>query len=234
MTRETDAKMAIKKKTLGAAGVFALLFFSGLLIWFLGTQSYGTSLPGQTRVACVGDSITEGSGYPENLQLMLGADYKVGNFGVSGSTVLTKSNKPYISQKEFRDVKAFGPSIVIIMLGTNDAQEKTFESIEYFSNDYKQLIREYQTLENNPEIWLVKPPPIFNNNLNLNNTNLEQGVIPCIERIANELSLPLIDVNKVLMEYPEYFGDGVHPNSEGAVLIANEIGQALNLDDSTV
>jgi len=226
-------KMTITKKALLATGIALVIFSSSLMILFSGTLSFGATLPRQIHVACVGDSITEGSGYPENLQVMLGADYKVGNFGVSGSTVLTNSDRPYIAQPACLKVKTFHPSVVIILLGTNDAQENTYESIEDFSLDYKTLINEYQSLENSPEIWLVTPPPIFANNMGLNNTNLEQGVIPYIEQIAEELDLQLIDINTVLTEYPEYFGDGVHPNDEGAMLIANEISQALSLDSTT-
>jgi lysophospholipase L1-like esterase len=116
------------------------------------------------------------------------------------------------------------------MLGTNDAHETTYESIENFQADYKKLISAYQVLDSNPQIWLVTPPPIFENELDLNETNLEQGVIPQIEQVANELSLPTIDVNTALSNYPEYFGDGVHPSNEGAMLIASEINQAITSD----
>ena len=58
------------------------------------------------RVACVGDSITYGSGikgretksYPAQLAGMLGEDYVVKNFGVSGATMLKKGDKPYWKQ----------------------------------------------------------------------------------------------------------------------------------------
>ena len=227
------AKLAATKKALMAVGIVVIIFSSSLMILFLGTLSFGESLPRQIHVACVGDSITEGSGYPENLQVMLGANYKVGNFGVSGSTVLANSTLPYISQQACLRAKAFQPSVVVILLGTNDAQENTYESIDAFSQDYKKLINEYQSLESSPDIWLVTPPPIFANNMRLSNTNLEQGVLPCIEQVAIELDLPLIDVNTVLTGYPDYFGDGVHPNSEAAMLIANEISQALTSDGAT-
>ncbi len=165
---------------------------------------------------------------------MLGAEYKIGNFGVSGSAVLTNSDIPYISQPAFLKAKAFQPSIVLILLGTNDAKESTFRSGVNFTVDYKKLIYEYQSLESNPEIWLVTPPPIFANNLCLSNANLERGIISSIEQIAAELNLPLVDINTVLAKYPEYFGDGIHPNRDGAMLIASEIGRALTLSDTTI
>jgi lysophospholipase L1-like esterase len=202
----------------------------GLIVLFLGNFGIRTKPANLIYVACVGDSITEGSGYPVYLQAMLGDSYKVGNFGVSGSTVLLNSDTPYMKQSAFQEAKAFQPSIVVIMLGTNDAHETTYEPIENFQADYKKLISAYQGLESNPQIWLVTPPPIFENEFDLSETNLEQGVIPQIKQVANELDLPTIDVNTALISYPEYFGDGVHPSSEGAMLIANEINQAITLD----
>ncbi|MBT0160472.1 hypothetical protein G4O51_10875 [Candidatus Bathyarchaeota archaeon A05DMB-2] len=198
---------------------------SSSMVLFLASGNVNNA--GQIRVACVGDSITEGSGYTVSLQAMLGAGYLVGNFGVSGSTVMLSSDKPYMNQLAFQKAKMFQPSIVVIMLGTNDARQNVTKLVDKFQADYRRLIEAYQTLESDPEIWLVKPPPIFENNLNLNNTNLEKDVIPSIDQVANELDLSTIDINQLLLEHPEYFGDGVHPNSEAAYLIASEISQAL-------
>lgn len=56
------------------------------------------------RVACVGNSITYGTGiadrehfsYPVQLQQMLGNGYVVGNFGKPGATLLYKGHRPYV------------------------------------------------------------------------------------------------------------------------------------------
>lgn len=56
------------------------------------------------RVACVGDSITYGSGikvrsgdsYPAQLATMLGDKWQVRNFGVGGATMLKSGDKPYL------------------------------------------------------------------------------------------------------------------------------------------
>ena len=220
------AKMTKAKMALLAVGLVILVVSSGLIVLFFGSLVIGTNPANLIRVACVGDSITEGE-YPVHLQAILGDSYTVGNFGVSGSAVLLNSDTPYMKQPAFQNSKAFQPSIVVIMLGTNDAHETTYEPIENFQADYTRLISAYQALNSNPQIWLVTPPPIFENELNLNETNLEQGVIPQIEQVANELSLPTIDINTALINYPEYFGDGVHPSNEGAMLIANYINQAI-------
>ena len=182
---------------------------------------------GATRVACLGDSITQVSGYPNKLQTMLGNNYYVREFGVSSSTVLVNSHTPYIDQKEFQKVKEFLPKIVIILLGTNDAREDTYQSIDNFVADYEQLIREVQAMENKPKILLVKPPPLFDNDFDLSNSNLLEGVIPRIEEVAKKLGLTTIDVYTPLANHPEYFVDGVHPNNDGARLIASEIFKAI-------
>jgi len=180
-----------------------------------------------TRVACIGDSITEVSAYPADLQDMLGARYFVRAFGVSASTVLTHTYNPYIKTMAFQRAKEFLPNIVVIFLGTNDARADHYQSIDNFVTDYEQLVREVQAVESNPKIFLVKPPPIFDNGLYLSNANLMEGVIPGIEQVAKDLGLTTIDVYTPLFNHPDYFVDGVHPNNEGASVIANEIYKAI-------
>lgn len=185
------------------------------------------------RVACIGNSITEYSGYPNELQTMLGSGYNVENFGVSASTVLVNTETPYICQTEITDAKEFLPDIAVIMLGTNDARTDHFNLIDNFAEDYKELISIIQELESNPEVFLVKPSPLFENELELQSTNLVEGIIPRIEQIANELDLTIIDVYAALENYPEYFPDGVHPTCEGATIIAEEVYEAIVLYTET-
>lgn len=180
------------------------------------------------RVACIGDSITEVSGYPEYLQTLLSSDYVVGNFGVCGSTVVRGIFSSYMDQHAFQEAKNFAPNLVVIMLGTNDASSDVYENIGVFEVDYKELINEFQAIESKPEIWVANPPPIFNDVFGPSNDNLVQGIIPSIKRAADELRLPIIDVYSALVNHPEYFfEDGVHPNLEGAKAIAIEVKNAI-------
>jgi lysophospholipase L1-like esterase len=194
---------------------------------------FETSLNGMKtiRVACIGDSITRLYGYPSMLQALLGDNYTVENFGSSSSTVLLNTDKPYMYEVEFTQAKEFQPDIAVVMLGTNDARTDYFKSIDNFVSDYLILIDELQALKSNPKIFLVKPPPLFNNSFSLENVNLLEGIIPRIEQIANEKGLPIIDVYSALENHPEYFPDGVHPNSEGSTIIANDVYNAILLSD---
>jgi lysophospholipase L1-like esterase len=58
-------------------------------------------------------------------------------------------------------------------------------------------------------------------------------VIPRIEQVANAMNLPIIDVYAAFANHSEYFWDGVHPNSEGAELIATEIYKAIIFTNSS-
>lgn len=184
------------------------------------------------RVACVGDSITEWSNYPETLQKLLGEGYVVGNFGVAGSAVTKASDIPYMNQAAFQKAKDFQPDIVIIMLGTNDAKDFNYRYIYSFFDDYHELVTSIDSLPDEQKIFLVTPPPIYNNDLGLDNSNLEAGVIPKIEEVAYNLNLPTIDVNSALADHSDYFKDGVHPNDAGAEAIANIINNAITDETS--
>jgi lysophospholipase L1-like esterase len=224
----TDGVTTAKNVLLAAVLIFLISSVSYAAL-FLGKTENTTKPATPINVACVGDSITEWSGYPADLQALLGDDYSVGNFGVAESAVSANWFKPYINQTAFQEAKDFKPSIIVIMLGTNDAH--THQSTSSFASDYKQLISEYNGLDSQPRIYLVKPPPIYENKLELSGTNLQEDVLPSIEQVANEFSLPVVDVNSALTDHPEYFADGVHPNSEGAMVIANEIWEALTINE---
>lgn len=180
------------------------------------------------RVAAVGDSIIGACEYLDDLQSLLGDNYKVGNFGVSGSTVLLNSWEPYMDQPEFQSAKAFEPNIVVIMLGTNDDLKSLHQYNESFEHDYIELITSFQQLQSKPQIWIALPPPIFSNSTDLSPTYLVNTIIPKIHDLANKMNLPTIDVYSAFGNHAGYFKDGVHPNSQGAAIIATEVYNAIN------
>jgi len=179
------------------------------------------------RVACIGDSITEATDYPNDLWTLLGANYTVENFGVGGATVSSDSDRPYIKQNAFQNAKEFQPKVVIIMLGTNDANPSLEQNNASFIANYVKLVNEFQGLESKPKIWVVKPPPIFNAELGLSPQYFEANVIPSIEEVARRMNLPTINVYSALVKYPNHFPDGVHPDSDGSKLIAAEVHKAI-------
>jgi lysophospholipase L1-like esterase len=180
----------------------------------------------EIRIALVGDSITELSAYPDCVAQLLGPNFTVRNFGVSGSNVLVDAYNPYLSSPALKEAVAFQPDIVVIMLGTNDASFELEYSVGSFEDDYVSLIQKFQNLPNKPRIWLVKPPHIYGEIHGLSNEILEQQIIPSVEQIANRAGLALIDAHSALNS-PRFFLDGVHPNDSGARVIAEVVVAAL-------
>lgn len=187
----------------------------------------------QIRVACIGDSITERSGYPQKLQAMLGNGYVVANFGVSGSTVVNNSTIPYMGQSAFERAKAFNPNIVIIMLGTNDANSNISRCGDSFEADFSQLIAEFQQLVGKQLVWVVRSPPIFNTNSAWNSTVLTNTVLPHVDHIADRFNLPTIDIYNTFENCTEYFADGIHPTDDGSTIIASTIYDAITTPEGT-
>jgi acyl-CoA thioesterase-1 len=112
------------------------------------------------------------------------------------------------------------------MLGTNDAYLSQ-QQRDNFTEDYKTLIAPFQSLPSTPEIYIVVPPPVFENTMGLPATVLDGDVIPKVNQTATDLGLPTIDTYTILLDNPEAFQDGVHPNLEGAQVIAYEIYAAI-------
>ena len=119
------------------------------------------------KVACVGNSITEGfalahpetESYPAVLQRLLGDGYQVGNFGLTAHTLMMKGNLPYMSKQPFKDAQAFLPDIVTIKLGTNDSKPINWIHKEDFKKDLNTMIDAFEALPSHPRIYLCLPIP---------------------------------------------------------------------------
>jgi lysophospholipase L1-like esterase len=171
--------------------------------------------------------------YPLEVWTQLGSDYTGHNFGAGSTTVSLDSETPYMNTSAFQNALEFQPDIVIIMLGTNDAQPSLHRYNTSFVNDYVKLVAEFQRLSSEPKIWIVLPPPIFSDQGGkISPEYFKNTVIPLIEQVANETDLPLIDVYSALASYSDYFPDGVHPDIAGAKLIADEIYKALRTQNT--
>lgn len=189
--------------------------------------------PAPVKVACIGDSITQGSGaekgrsYPAQLQELLGAEWKVMNFGVSGRTLLKKGDFPYWKEKAYRDALASAPDVVILMLGTNDTKPQNWKHERDFAADYEELVKSFQALESKPRIYVCRPCPVPEpGNFGINGKNLKAW-IKRIDKLAKEMDLGVIDMHEALEDKPELLPDRVHPNTAGAGVMAATAYEAL-------
>ena len=174
------------------------------------------------RIACIGDSITRGAGaakgksYPAQLQALLGKSWVIGNFGVSGRTLLKKGDFPYWQEKAYQKALGFKPDIVLIMLGTNDTKPQNWKHEADFVADYTDLVKSFLTLESKPRVYVCRPCPVPEpGNFGINETRVIEG-IKRIDALAAEMKLGVIDMHAALVKTPLLLPDRVHPNTEGA------------------
>ena len=204
------------------------------------------------RIVCIGDSITEGFGYPSLLQEFLGDDYIVFNEGVSGSCVtMTETDDgicglPYVLQPEYDEALSIEGNIYIIMLGTNDAQDgiddvqdiidPCYNLISYepiFETCYQYIIDGIKSASPDALIYLVTPIPVRNCIWRKHQEEYLLQLLPHIKSLAEKNNLPLIDLHEELLNLSEeeleslYLEDGLHPSDSGAFLIASMIAYVI-------
>ncbi len=215
------------------------------------TVAAGDGPAERVKVACIGDSITYGYGladrdhesYPAQLQKLLDAQepgrYEVRNFGNSGRGIYLDSmrgdeKRGYRWMAEHKAALDWKPDIVICNLGINDCGEYIKEYTGgrkrgQFVDDYAALLGDYR--DANPQakffMWtklsplaegqkFYRSPEPF-----LMQTDLEV--------VASRLGATGIDMQEPLREKMDEIlaRDKIHPNAEGARLIAEATFKAL-------
>lgn len=223
---------------LAVVGIVSVLLGTYLTGWS-GFHFYDKPQDGDIKIACVGDSITYGFGvnnygknnYPKQLDTLLGDGYCVNNFGHSGATAQSKGDQPYYSCSEYEKGLEFDADILILMMGTNDSKPYNWVDEATFKAEYINLINAYK--KQNPDIRVILCTPATSYMVEDNAEGLTSFDI-CPERcdliaeivtdIANEYGYELIDINTATKDNPALFiDDMVHPNVDGATLIAKTI-----------
>lgn len=193
------------------------------------------------KIACVGNSITEGfllqnpseESYPAVLQKLLGDKYEVGNFGVTAHTLSMKGDLPYMKTQRFQEALDFLPDIVTIKLGTNDSKPQNWQHHASFKEDLNLLIDKFQALASHPRIYLCLPIPSNHKEWGINDSIIVHGIIPYIQEVAAERNLPVIDLHTAMRPYyPQLYVDGVHPDKYGAAIIAETLYKYLTGEEA--
>ena len=220
-----------------------IFYFS--FIFFFSSIIYNCKASDTIRVACVGNSITEGAGlpgrdtasYPARLQQLLGPAYNVINCGVAGATMLKNGNKPYwtFGITQFRNAMSFLPHIVIIKLGTNDSKSSTSAynwppHKEEFIGDYKAMVDTFANLSSKPKVWACYPIPAFSSAYDIDSLVIHYEILPKIKTVVLDKGIPLIDLFALMANQKSLVPDGIHPNAEGYMLIAKKVYSMLMSD----
>ncbi len=188
------------------------------------------------RVACLGDSITEGAGtkdlaresYPAQLGALLGSGYEVRNFGCGGATLLDIGDKPYRSLPHFAKACAFQPEIIVIGLGTNDTKPQNWRYADRFVANYISLIRQLRELPSHPRILICRPMPAWPpSGWAISPEILERDLPALIAEIAAAEKVPVIDLFTPMRDQHALTPDHVHPNAQGAAILAQTVAAAI-------
>ena len=188
------------------------------------------------RVACVGNSITDGHGidmsgvkaYPGQLQKLLGNDYVVKNYGRSGRTMLKKGDQPIWKEQAWRDALAFKPNVVIIKLGTNDSKPDNWQYGPEFEGDLRDMIQQLRAASN-PRIILCTPIPAYKASWNISDTTIQHYIIPIINKVAKSENLEVLDLYTLFdnADGNAVQSDGIHPPEAGDGQIARAVMEMI-------
>lgn len=179
-------------------------------------------------IVCVGNSITEGFGntcqekaWPGQLGKLLGSGYTVLNCGVSGTTMLKNSDAPYWNTDRFVKAKEANPQILIIALGTNDADPWRWNRLKgEFKPNYLDMVAAFRQGGRDPIIYVCLAPPLFGPDKAPQNQMVETELIPLVKEIAGEIGAYIIDFHQPLLGASKEFPDNVHPDDAGSALMA--------------
>jgi lysophospholipase L1-like esterase len=198
------------------------------------------------RVVFFGDSITEQGAKPEGYitkmdsiikQENIDTQYELLGAGISG-------NKVYdLFLRMDEDVINKSPDITVLYIGVNDVWHKSSKGTgtdeDKFEKFYRAIIRKLQYV--NSKIILCTPAVIGERK---DFTNSQDGDLNrysnVIRKLANEFSLPLVDLRKLFIDYDAVNNlenkdrgilttDGVHLNPTGNLFVANAIWEAIKM-----
>ncbi|MFH6956717.1 GDSL-type esterase/lipase family protein [Flavobacterium aquidurense] len=193
------------------------------------------------KIACIGDSVTAGyllahpqtESYPSQLQILMGSQYEIKNFGHSGATLLKKGSTPYFKTEKSAEAIAYRPDIAIIHLGLNDTDPRNWPNYrEDFDADYAWLIDTLKTQNPKVKIFICRMTPIFNEHPRFKSGTRDWfwQIQEHIQEIAKANHVQLIDLHEKLYNRPDLFPDALHPTKEGAAILAQTVYSNITKD----
>ena len=170
------------------------------------------------------------------LQGLLGETYHVNSYGVSGRAVQPDSDQPYTALPHYQESLAYDADIVVFMMGTNDSKPENWHGADAFKEDLLALLDSY----GDAEIILCTPAASFfvdGQTEGLARHDIQPAVVEEIAQIVRDVAAEqgymLIDIYELTAQHPEWFAkDGIHPNNDGTVAIAQAVENVITASDS--
>ena len=208
------------------------------------------------KIACVGDSITEGcnvplelrstESFPAQLQKMLGFGFEVRNYGYGGRTMIIETHPSRVDESWklslngtfYTSLRLWQPDIIVIMLGTNDSKSRHWNKDQFIS-DYKKLVDEFFKLPSNPSIYICSAPCCFTEGIcdTISAKVIREEVILAAIEVfkyfkSRDSNISFIDIYEATRGHETAFDkDGVHPLKKGMSLIAKTIYDSIKIKE---
>ncbi len=185
-----------------------------------------------TKIACIGDSLTYGSTllnrkkecYPARLQKLLGEGYDVVNLGLVGHTVNSFCTKFWGQPAMLRSLAEYEPDYILLLLGTNDARLRNWMDESVFRNEYVKLLQYLKNLSSSPTIIAMTPPSTFRDTKKYEldfNIDVLEKIVEIQRSLLKENDINFIDLYSMTKDKEHLFAsDKLHLNSKGAKFVA--------------
>lgn len=91
------------------------------------------------------------------------------------------------------------------------------------------MIEMFQALPSEPKVYVCLPVPAFPERWGIRDTVIAKEVIPAARQVAKETGAAIIDLYTPLVGKGEHFPDKIHPNKDGAEVIAETVADAIGV-----
>lgn len=205
-----------------------------LTMWL---STLNVAYPSAKKIACVGNSITDGHGiemseflgYPALLGKQMGNGYTVKNFGVSARTLMNRGDIPYQKELAWADCLGWKPDVVVIKLGTNDTkpQNRVFIDTD-FAKDLQSMIDQLKAVSPKCDIYLCSPIQAVKDTWGISDSVIVNQEMPIIQSIAKKNKCHFIDLHSLFKADKEsMLSDGIHPSMKGCAQLAEIVAAEL-------
>ena len=179
------------------------------------------------RILFYGDSLTDGSSYPDYVVNTLNHVYRDADFVLLNSAVAGDTARDLLKRLE-ADVIARDPDLVTICIGTNDCNGK--RPVADYEADLRAVVD--GILAHGAKVVMILPSPFGNEQTEARFADY----LAVMRKVAAEHDLPIADAHGVFIEGEaagrQMLGDdGVHHGADGFEGMARAVLDALDLVD---
>ena len=97
-----------------------------------------------------------------------------------------------------------------------------------FEADCRAMIRSFRNLPSNPRVILLTPIVSFvTDTTGIWDTVIARDIVPMTKKAASKEGVEIIDMHPLLEDRPDLLKDKIHPNAEGAKMMANKMYDLL-------